>query len=103
MALFLLVLCSILVPIDVKAQGPGVYIVSPQDGKAYNSTSVLAAWEITSGPEPVNRSEYSLDEGPFIDVGNGTQVLFENTKGALEKRLRFHEFPGDLFTESLGP
>ncbi len=78
LALILLILCSILVPIDVRAEGPGVYIVSLQDGKAYNSTSVLAVWEITPGPEPINRSEYSLDQGPFIDVGNETRVLFED-------------------------
>jgi len=94
-ALSLVVLFSVLVPVNVNAQAPVVYLISPLDGAAYNTTTVEAVWEITTGSEPLNRSEYSLDEGSFIDVGNRTQVLFEDlTEGPHSLTVVCHDEDG---------
>ncbi|MBN1539550.1 MAG: DnaJ domain-containing protein [Candidatus Thermoplasmatota archaeon] len=63
-------------PLSVDA-APAIVITHPENDRAYNSTTIEANWSVENGDGNVS-SEYSLDMGMFISVGQNTSIMLHD-------------------------
>ncbi|MGA1866832.1 MAG: hypothetical protein ACMUFK_05130, partial [Thermoplasmatota archaeon] len=59
------------------AAAPSIVVTYPENGKAYNSTTIESTWSIENGEGNLT-SEYSLDLGMYISVGPNTSIVLHD-------------------------